>query len=139
MRPRFSVAYDHPGGARHLAFGPVGNQIICINRRYEIEVWDSATGQKMTTFGGDPARASNSTIALSPGGDLLAEANRAVTIWDMTHARPAFVLPETRNNIWSMAWIPRRNRLAAGTSDGELVIWDLDRVRSTLVELGLDP
>ena len=51
---------------------------------------------------------------------------------------PVLHLPETRNGIWSLAWIPGQNRLAAGTSDGELVIWDLDRVRKSLVELGLD-
>jgi WD40 repeat protein len=137
-RPSFSVPYAYPGGARHLAFGPDGHRLVSINQRYEIEVWDTATGQKNTTFGGDPSRTSNSTIALSAGGDWLAEANRAVTIWDVTHASPAFHLPETRNSIWSLVWIPGQNRLAAGTSDGELVIWDLDRVRSSLVDLGLD-
>jgi WD40 repeat protein len=111
---------------------------VSINRRYEIEVWDTATGRRITTFGGDPVRASSSLIALSPDGNWLAEANRAITIWDMTHASAAFVLPETRNSIWSMAWIPGQHRLAAGTSDGELVIWDLDRVRSNLVDLGLE-
>jgi WD40 repeat protein len=137
-RPVFSVPYAYPGGARHLAFGPDGHRLVSINRRYEIEVWDTTTGQKTATFGGDPARASNSMIALSAGGDWLAEANRAVTIWDVAHASRAFQLPETRNSIWSLAWIPGQNRLAAGTSDGELVIWDLDRVRATLADLGLD-
>jgi WD40 repeat protein len=61
-----------------------------------------------------------------------------VTIWDMTQTRPPLVLPETRNSIWSLAWKPGQNRLAVGTSDGELVIWDLDKVRSNLVDLGLD-
>ena len=136
LRPVFSVPYDHPGGARHLAFGPDGRRLVSINRRYEIEVWDIARGQKTTTLGGDPARSSSSTIALRHGGDWLAEANRAVTIWDLTHPGPAIVLPETRNSIWSMTWIPGQNRLAAGTSDGELVIWDLDRVRSHLDDLG---
>ena len=64
-RPIFSVPYTYPGGARHLAFGPAGNRLVSINRRYEIEVWDTTTGQKTATFGGDPARASNSTIALT--------------------------------------------------------------------------
>jgi WD40 repeat protein len=137
-RSIFSVPYTYPGGARHLAFGPDGHRLVSINRRYEIEVWDTAAGQKTATFGGDPARASNSTIALSADGDWLAEANRSVTIWDVAHARPAFHLPEGRNSIWSLAWIPGQNRLAAGTSDGELVIWDLDRVHATLVDLGLD-
>ena len=35
-----------------------------------------------------------------------------------------------------MTWIPGQDRLAAGTSDGELVIWDLDRVRAHLDDLG---
>ncbi len=137
-RPSFSVPYSYPGGARHLAFSRDGHRLVSINQRYEIAVWDTATGQKTTTFGGDPSRTSNSTIALSTGGDWLAEANRAVTIWDVTHTSPAFHLPETRNSIWSLIWLPGQNRLAAGTSDGELVIWDLDRVRSSLVNLGLD-
>ena len=137
-RSIFSVPYTYPGGARHLAFGPDGLHLVSINRGYEIEIWDIATGQKTATFGGDQARASNSTIALNATGEWLAEANRAITIWDVKHARLAFHLPESRNSIWSLTWIPGQNRLAAGTSDGELVIWDLDRVRATLVDMGLD-
>jgi WD40 repeat protein len=60
-----------------------------------------------------------------------------VTIWDMVHGKAALVLPETRNSVWSMTWIPGQNRLTVGTSDGELVIWNLDRVRSNLAALGL--
>jgi WD40 repeat protein len=133
----FSVHYSYPGGARHLAFGPDGRKLVSINQIYEIEVWDAGTGQKTATFGADPARTSNSTIALSHGGDWLAEANRAVTVWDMVHGKPDLVLPETRNSVWSMTWMPGQNRLAVGTSDGELVIWNLDRVRSNLGALGL--
>ena len=76
-------------------------------------------------------------IAPSPGGDWLAEASRAITIWDPTHSSPAIVLPETRNGVWSMGWIARRNRLAVRTSVGELMIGDLDRVHSKLVDLRL--
>jgi WD40 repeat protein len=137
LRSVFSVPYSYPGGARHLAFGPDGRKLVSINRSYEIEVWDTGTGQKTATFGADPARTSNSTIALSLGGDWLAEANRAVTIWDMVHGKADLVLPDTRNSVWSMTWIPGQNRLAVGTSDGELVIWNLDRVRSNLGALGL--
>jgi WD40 repeat protein/tRNA A-37 threonylcarbamoyl transferase component Bud32 len=136
--PIFSVPYSHPGGATHLAFNPDGRRLVSINRRYEVQVWDTAIGRNIATFGGDPGRTSNSTMALSPGGDWLAEANRAVTIWDMRRRRPVLILPETRNIVWSMAWLPGQNRLVAGTSDGELVIWDLDRVRSHLVDLSLD-
>jgi WD40 repeat protein len=121
LRPVFSVPYDHPGGARHLAFSPDGTRLVSINRRYEIEVWDIATGRKSTTLGGDPARSSSSTIALGHGGDSLADANGSITIWDLTHSSPAIVLPETRKSIWSMTWIPGQDRLAVGTSDGELV------------------
>jgi hypothetical protein len=55
----------------------------------------------------------------------------------MVHGKPDLVLPETRNSIWSMTWIPGQTRLAVGTSDGELVIWNLGRVRSNLGALGL--
>ena len=111
---------------------------MSINRRYEIEVRDAATGQNIMTLGGDSDRASNSTTALSPGGDWLAEANRAVALWNMLRASLSITLPETRNSVWSQALMPQKNRLAVGTSDGELVIWDLDRVRSRLAELDLD-
>jgi WD40 repeat protein/tRNA A-37 threonylcarbamoyl transferase component Bud32 len=137
-RVGITLTFAHPRGVKHLAFRPDGKSFVSINQRYEIQVWDTLSGRNLATFGGDPTRTSTTTIALSADGDWLAEADRAVTIWDTKRAKPIWVLPETRNTVWSLAWLPGQNKVAAGTSDGELVVWDLDRVRSSLVKLGID-
>ena len=137
-RSIFSVPYSYPGEApgtwRSSPMGSDSSASIAATR--------SRSGILLKARGHDFRRRSDPNLQLDdraePDGNWLAEANRGVTIWDVEHATRPPTLPETRNGIWSLAWIPRQNRLAAGTSDGELVIWDLDRVRASLVELGLD-
>ena len=50
----------------------------------------------------------------------------------------AFTFREERSSIWSLAWGRDARRLAVGLSDGGLVVWDLDEVRTRLTTIGLD-
>ena len=47
-------------------------------------------------------------------------------------------LPEEHGNNWGLAWSPDRELLAAGFSDGSLVLWNIPRVRAKLAQIGLD-
>jgi WD40 repeat protein len=76
--------------------------------------------------------------SLSPDQRYLATAEQAdrVMIFDLKENRPALVLPAETSEIWSFAWDPKGKRVAAGLSDGGIVIWDLDEIRARLAEFG---
>ena len=61
-----------------------------------------------------------------------------VKIWDWASRNLLLALPEETGTPWCLAWSPGGDRLAVGSSDGGLVIWDVPRIRSQLADIGLD-
>ncbi len=116
--------------AKHLAFVAAAGQI---------EVCNIETGEKTTVAGGRELRQSPTHTTLSRDGAWLAVggANRIVTIWDLERQKLLVRLPEERNAVWSLAFNPDCGQLAVGSSNGELVMWDLGKVNEQLATLGL--
>jgi WD40 repeat protein len=77
-------------------------------------------------------------IALSPDGRHAATSNadHEILVYDLTAGREVLRLPSARSDVWSLAWSPG-GHLAAGLSDGGLLLWDLEQVRARLREFGL--
>jgi WD40 repeat protein/tRNA A-37 threonylcarbamoyl transferase component Bud32 len=125
-------------GYGNLSFRPGSRQLAFVTSRGVGEVWDTTTGTRVLSLGGDGAFASP-TSSVSPGGRWFAgEATPAgVALWDLGRQELAFSLREERSTVWSHAWTPDERRLALGLSDGGLCIWDLHEVLSRLDELGL--
>src|SRR5205085_8199645 len=65
-----------------------------------------------------------------------AQANRIV-LYDLKLDRPAVALPPETAEIWGLAWSPDGSKVAAGLSDGGLVIWELSQVWQRLAEFGI--
>ncbi len=77
-------------------------------------------------------------VAVHSDGKYLAQESLGVRIWDLDSQSLAVVLPEESGSLWCFAWSPVDYSLAVGYSDGTIVIWHLDEVRSKLREIGLD-
>jgi serine/threonine protein kinase/WD40 repeat protein len=77
-------------------------------------------------------------LALSPDGRWVAtaSADHEIVVYDINAGREALRLPSERSDVWSLAW-SSEGCLAAGLSDGGLVVWDLEQVRARLREFGL--
>jgi WD40 repeat protein/serine/threonine protein kinase len=126
-----------------MAFFPDGQRLVLVNAAGEPEVWDVATGQKAFGLGSWPATRENNlgTLALSADGRHLAThagGNSSAVVWDAEQRRRLLALPAEPGIVWSLAWSPRGDMLAVGTSDGGLVLWNLPRVRAQLAQMGLD-
>jgi WD40 repeat protein len=126
-----------------LAFFPDGKRLALVNAAGEPEVWDVTTGQRLFDLGGRPLARENNlgTLALSRDGRWLAThagGNSSAVVWDTEQHRRFLALPAERGIVWSLAWSPQGDRLAIGTSEGGLVIWNLPRVRAQLAQVGLD-
>jgi WD40 repeat protein len=138
--PRVRLA----GSWRCLAFLPEGKQLIFVTETGVAEAWDVTTGHKVFTFAGQESQDGNEmdrlecAIALSSDGSRLAGiCGRNVTIWETASRTLSLRLPEEPGVIYSLAWSPNAERLAVGTGDGGLAIWDLAKLKEQLDELGL--
>jgi hypothetical protein len=127
---------------RDLAFGRDGELLALIRQGSVPEVWNVATRQRVYPSGPDDFRGARErglggVVALSPDDTWLA-VQGAITIWDLRRRELLLALPEELGANWALAWSPDRQRLAAGFSDGSLVLWNIPRIRAQLAQIGLD-
>jgi WD40 repeat protein len=124
-----------------LAFYPDGEHLAFVSDKKAIAVWDLNTKQEAFSFGAGELERRGALVPhtrLSADGASYAVAGRAPTVWDVAARKLLVALPEERGAIWSVGWSPDGERLAVGTADGGLVIWDLPKVKAKLAEIGLD-
>jgi WD40 repeat protein len=96
-------------------------------------VWNVATRQQTLSLGSGGSQ----FLALSTDGTWLAQGGLAPRIWDLESKKLLLVLPEERAPPWSYAWSPDKAHLAVGSPGGELVIWNLLKVKAQLDAIGL--
>jgi WD40 repeat protein len=107
------------------------------------EVWNVVRGRRESAFDRGDLEARRritlgNKISLSADNHWLACRGSHVTLWDVAAKKFLIALPEERVTVQSLALSPDRTRLAVGSYNGELVIWDIPKVRSQLATLGLD-
>src|SRR5262249_19802518 len=127
-------------GQYNVAFHPISKHLIFVADTGLAEAWEVTTGQKAFSFGGEALRHSNfdGLMALSSDGALLASSyGRFFTVVDNDRRKPLLRFPEEQAILYCFAWSPNRQLLAAGSSDGGLVIWNLVKVKAQLDALGL--
>ena len=126
---------------RNLAFCRDGKLLALIHDGVP-EVWNVVTRQRVNPsspgdFQGARERGLDGMIALSADDTWLAVSGET-TVWDMHQRKLALALPAEHGLNWGLTWSPNRELLAAGFSDGSLVIWNIRRIRAALAEIGLD-
>jgi WD40 repeat protein len=97
----------------------------------EIAVWDVPTKQKAFSCGNGEQRWLG---CLSADGAWYAVGGK---IWDMAARKFRVALPAELSVVRRVAWSPQAERLAIGTANGDLVVWNLPRVKAKLAEIGL--
>jgi serine/threonine protein kinase/WD40 repeat protein len=119
---------------RGLNFDPSGRRLRFVTPAGKLGCWDwdqnaAVPGPGLGALQWAPA----------PGGRWVATANsdRAVVIYDLDAGVPVLTLPPEESDVWTLAWAPDCRRLAVGTSDGAVSVWDLEQVRAALAELGI--
>jgi WD40 repeat protein len=140
---RTDIPGAKPGAPQGIAFFPDSKHLALVTDRNQAEVWNAVTRRKafavdVAAFKGPRSSTPGRLIALSADGAWLAIQGAVVTIWDTQKKEVVVALPKETSSLSSMAWSPDRKRLAIGSADGGLVVWNLPEIRAQLATIGLD-
>lgn len=116
---------------RSLCFSRGGDLLMTAGTDGNIRVRESSTGQLLRTIEGHNAPVG--TVCWSPDGRRFASKDwtqhvrvwNAVTWTEERHWQPPAAPGKVADSSRSVAWSPESNRLAAGTSLGQIVVWDV--------------
>ena len=99
----------------------------------KVELWDVATARRTGTLSGEYT-GSTSSAALSPDrrilvfGESTPYNTRRVEVWDLMTGKNAAILSGHSSVITSAAFSLDRPVFATGSTDGTVLVWDLQRI-----------
>jgi len=111
------------GSVTTIAFGLNGKVLMCGTDTGTIEVWDTDSGE--SSIEKDSLLGHVHCIAYDPLKKRFATSDGCVYIWDLVN-HYTFPLQNFDKEVISLAFDPRKNRLAAVLQDGTLHIWDFE-------------
>jgi WD40 repeat protein len=127
------VLVGHTRAVMGLAFSPDAHLLASGDFAGVVKLWDVAARTEWATL-----TASEETdyleevaaVAFSPDGRVLAVAlGRAVQLWDVTTAKRLALLEGHKGKVTSLAFSPGGTRLASGSYDRTVRLWDVGRPR----------
>jgi RNA polymerase sigma factor (sigma-70 family) len=126
----------HSKAVNGLAISPAGRWVCSCSHDGSIGVWEAPGGRLARVLKEkDPGDNGPATIALSPDGTRLAAAfendweSLSVHLWDLTTGQK-IALTGHRAPVTQLAFSPDGHRLASGSGDTTVLIWDVSRLGS---------
>jgi serine/threonine protein kinase/WD40 repeat protein len=117
---------------RVLQFDASGAHFVFYTQRHRLGVWDWRAGTHRDTG------LNVHQVGLSGGRWIVtSDSSHQVVLYDLKAGSVVLTLPAEETDIWSLAWSPDGTRVAVGTSDGSIAVWNLEQVRERLAEFGI--
>ena len=114
-----------------VVFSPDGQLLASSRHDTKIQLWDSTTGELVSTLTQEKAFWSDLTgpvysVAFSPDGRLLASASEDMTVrlWDPATGQPGRIFAGHTRGIWGVAFSPDGRLLASAGDDMTVRLWD---------------
>ena len=126
-------------GWHGIAYSAARESLCFVGQDGRLELWDLHRSRRIEQLG-EPGQFRASVVAASPDGRYLAAVSepQILTIWDLDLKREFVTFRPEVTEIWSAAWSPQGERLAAGLADGTMVVWDVRLIQRQLAAAGLD-
>jgi sialidase-1 len=104
-------------------FSPDGKQLAGVGNGGRIRLWEPGTGQLLREFGGN---VTYSRVAYAPEGRLLATVSGGeLQLWTPASGKLLLQLGKHESSYQCLAFSPDGKRLAAGSENGTILVWNL--------------
>jgi WD40 repeat protein len=117
-----------------MAFSPDGRTLASGDHHGVVKLWDLATLTERATLAAsedEGFRDEVSALAFAPHDGILAVAvGRVVQLWDVARASRLTSLAGHEGKVKCLAYAPDGTRLASGSYDKTVRLWDVTRYRS---------
>lgn len=132
----FTLKQERYRGAWNLAFSPDGKRLVTAGD--DVEMWDAKTGQHLYSWEGDAKTLElYHSVAFSPDGKRLVAANGewgdqfkegkrgTIKFWNPKTGKTIDSFTAHQSDCYSVAFSPDGKRLATGSGNGTVKIWDV--------------
>lgn len=128
------------GPVRSVRFSPDGKSLATCAGLGTVSLWDAHQWQPLRKFEADGItggiQSVLNTMAWASDGDAIARTNnqqKTVEILDSQSGDMLHVLSADDNSIVCVSWSPDGRLVAAGATNGTIIIWDLEESNTPLV------
>jgi len=126
------VLRGHAGKLLALAWSPTGDRLATASADRTARIWDARTGTSRRVLAGHTEIVK--TVQWAPDGTRVATASveggtdGTTKVWDPERNKPlaSFGGPSDAEATGALAWAPAGRRLATGSWDGTMRLWDPD-------------
>jgi len=121
-----SVQFDASDPLEQIVFSADGTKLLARSSGRIVKVFDAITGQPAGELV-HPGRPYVSGMAVHPNGTVACSRNNGtVCFWDLEKRELVRTLDWKLGKLMSVAFSPDGTIGAAGTEDGQVVVWDVD-------------
>jgi WD40 repeat protein len=125
-RPTISIT-EHDGLIGGLDWSPDGTKLAAGDADGLALIWDTKTGNRLKTLDGHSSGVTD--LRWSPDGRWIATAGSlddTIVIWDSASGEATYRLSGLGSGIWSVEWSPDSGTVTGGTTNGEILFWNLE-------------